>query len=77
MQLHETKVKNAKPTLTTRVPNPLKINITLNKTAKQPFGNSFSRMIEIEFENKALLKKLTEKTSKPATSPQNHPQSWQ
>ncbi len=47
MEMHSSKIRNAKPTLTTRDHNPLKININLNKTAKQPFGNSFSRMIDI------------------------------
>ncbi len=48
MQLHESKILNAKPTMTTRTMNESKSSMNLNKTAKQPFGNSFSRMIDIE-----------------------------
>jgi hypothetical protein len=48
MQLHESKIRNVKATLTTRLTNETKINIVMNKTAKQPYGNSFSRMIDIE-----------------------------
>ena len=59
--LHQLKVKNAKATLTTRVNSTQNLK-PIMKTSRNPFNNTLNRMMDIDLQNKALLKKLTKKS---------------